>query len=98
MPTANRGLQANGLAMVNAAVKVLLRALQTLGPETEPGKDVLKAVTALSKHIPPGSTSPGVEQNSFNQLQTQQRQDAPMLQLMRAQSQGGAGLPQPKAA
>ena len=96
MPTPNRGLQANGLALISAAVKVLLRALQVLGPETEPGKDALKAVTALSKHIPPGSTSPGIENNSFQQLQQQQRQDAPMLNVMRAQSGGAA--PQPKAA
>ena len=90
MPTPNRGLQANGLALVSAAVKVLLRALQSLGPETDPGKDVLKAVTALSKHIPPGSTSPGIENNSFAQLQAQQRQEAPMLNLMRAQGQAKA--------
>ena len=94
MPTPNRGLQAAALAQVQQAVRILEKALPMLGVGTEQGKDVMKALTTLSKHIPAGSTSPGVESSALSQLLGQQRQDQPLLQMLRSQAaKGNAAAP-----
>ena len=90
MPQANRGLQAKGLTQVQTAVRILEQALPLLGADSDPGKDVMKALTSLSKHIPPGSTSPGVERTGLQSMMQQQRQDQPQAALLRALGQGGA--------
>lgn len=59
-----------------------------LGTGSEAGRDVLKALQNLSKHIPPGAMSQGVEQNALQGLLMRQRQMAPQIAAMRA-SQGG---------
>lgn len=89
LPSPNRGLQSKGLTQVQTAVRILEQALPLLGADTEPGKDVMKALTSLSKHIPAGSTSPGVERTGLQQMMQQQRQDQPQQALMKALSQGG---------
>jgi len=94
-PTPNRGLQAGALGIVAQAVRLLEKALPMLGAETEPGKDVMRALPMLSKHIPPGAMSPGVENTALQQLMMQQRQQAPMLQALRAMQGGQAGGGQP---
>lgn len=88
-PTPNRGLQAAALAKMQWAVKILTMALPDLGVETEPGKDVMKALQTLSKHIPPGSTSPGVDNAGLQQMMMQHKQDQPQNQLFRAMGAGG---------
>jgi len=93
-PSPNRGLQAQGLSQVQWAVRLLERALPSLGVETEVGKDVMQALTRLSKHIPAGSTSPGVDNSALSQITNQARQESPMLALLRAKMMGaqpGAG-------
>jgi len=94
-PTANRGNQASGLAWVGTAVRLLERALPLLGAGTEPGQAVMKALSSLSKHVPPGSTSPGVENSALQQAMMQQKAEQPMLQLLRSQGGGGGQPPQP---
>jgi hypothetical protein len=99
LPAANRGLQAKGLTQVQTAVRILEQALPLLGADSDPGRDVIKALTSLSKHIPPGSTSPGVERTGLQTMMQQQRQDQPNIALLRALGQGGggAGAPPPAA-
>lgn len=72
------------------AVRLLEKALPVMGVGTEVGKDIMKALTTLSKHVPPGATSAGVENSALSQMMMQQRQEAPMLALMRAQAAKGA--------
>lgn len=98
MPTPNRGLQANAIAQLTHCIRIMEKALPMVGVETEMGKDVMKALTTLSKHIAPGSGSPGVEQNALMQMMMQQKQDQPMQQLMRAQGGGQGQSPAPGAA
>ncbi len=95
MPTMNKGLQAAALAQVQWAVRLLEKSLPLIGSGTEPGKDIMKAITALTKHVPPGSTSPGVEQSSLQQMMMQQKQEQPEIARLRAMG-GGGGAPPPQ--
>jgi len=95
MPTANRGHQAAGLANVQWAVRLLEKSLPLVGAETEPGQAIMKAIQSLSKHVPAGSTSPGVENSALQQAMIQAKQEQPMISTLRSL---GQGQPQPGAA
>lgn len=99
MPTANAGHQAAGIARLSIAVKVLEETVPLLGVGSDAGKDALKALNTLSKHVPPGSVSPGIEANSAAQLMQRQRQMAPQIAALRAAGAGGqpagGGMPPP---
>ena len=69
----NKGLQSAALAKVQVAVRILEKALGDLGSSTDQGKELMKALTALGKMVPSGSTSPGVEQTALQQLMMQQK-------------------------
>lgn len=70
-----------------------------LGAGSEPGKDVLKSLTMLTKHVAPGNQSKGVEDAALQRLQTQNRQQGPQAaQLRAAMASQGGGAPQPQAA
>ena len=93
-PTPNRGLQAAGLAQVVWAIRLLEKALPSIGAATPPGKDILKAISSLTKHVPAGAASPGMEQTALQGLMQQSKQEAPQLQAMRAATaQGGPMTP-----
>lgn len=95
-PVPNKGLEVAGLARLSLVVKQLEQLVPLLGAGTEPGKEVLKALTALSKHVQPGTVPPGAEQNGLQNLMMKLRQNAPQLAAMRAamsKPQGGAGGP-----
>lgn len=101
MPTPDRGLQSAALAQVSWAVRILEKALPLLGAGSNPGKDVLKALQSLTKHVPPGSTMPGAENSVLQQMMMQGKQEQPMNQVLQAMGQGGApgggmGMPQPQ--
>jgi hypothetical protein len=82
---------------VSVAVRILEKALPMLGAETEPGIAVMKCITNLAKHVPQGSTSPGIENQALQGLMMQQKQEQPMLQTLRSMGQqpppGGAPPP-----
>jgi hypothetical protein len=88
MPTPNKGAEANGTALIQVAIKVLEKVIPMVGVTSEIGKDVIKSLNTLAKIAPPGSGSPGVEQNAMQNLMLQQKQDNPMLQQM-AKPQAG---------
>lgn len=87
MPTPNRGSQAAALAKVSSAVKLLETALPELGATTEPGQAVMKAIQSLAKHAPSGSIDKGVEATSLQTLMMANKQDNPMLNLLRSMGQ-----------
>lgn len=96
-PVPNKGLEAAGLAKLGLIVRLLESLIPALGSGTEAGKDVLKALTSLSKHVPPGAVSPGVENSSLMKLMQDQRQQQPQIAAMRQAMAGpqnsGAGAP-----
>ena len=92
-PVPNKGLEAAGMARLGMVVRLLESIVPQLGAGTEAGKDVLKALTSLSKHIPPGAVSPGVEQTSLMKLMQDQRQQQPQIAAMRAAMAGGQQNP-----
>jgi hypothetical protein len=100
-PVPNRGLQAAGLAKLGVVVKQLEGLLPVFGAGSDAGRDVLKALNSLSKHIQPGDVSQGVEQSALQELMTKLRQNAPQIAAARAAGQGGApggAAPQPGGA
>ena len=90
MPVANRGQEAAGLAMLSVAVKVLEKSFSLMGVATEPGKDILKALNVLSKHLPAGQVPTGVQNNAMQDTMDQNRKMAMLLPLLR---QGGGAPP-----
>lgn len=90
-PVPNRGLQAAGLAKLQVIVRQLEALLPTFGAGSDVGKDVLKALSGLSKHIQPGSVSPGVEQSALQEILMKSRQNA--LQMAAAKGMGQGGQP-----
>ena len=83
-PTPNRGLQAAALAQVVWAVRLLEKALPGIGAATPAGKDIMKAISNLTKHIPAGAASPGMEQTALQGLMQSAKQEAPQLQALKA--------------
>lgn len=94
-PVPNRGQEAQALAGLSVIVNGLLKLAPQFGAGTDVGQAVLKAVTALSKHVPPGSTSPGVEDNAMMRMQREQQQQKPMAAMMAARG-GQQQQPQPQ--
>lgn len=94
-PVPNQGHQAAGMAIMSQAIRLLEKALPMLGAESDAGREVLSALGRLAKHLPAGSTSPGVEMSSLQKLLMEQRQQNPMMALMRQQQQGGGVAPPP---
>ena len=93
-PVPNKGLEAAGLAKLGLIVRLLEQIVPLLGAGTEAGKDVLKCLTSLAKHIPPGAVSPGIEQSALQKLMLQQRQQGPQIANMRAaMAQPGGAAP-----
>lgn len=101
-PVPNKGLEAAGMARLGLIIRQMELVVPLLGAGTEAGRDVLKALTSLSKHVPPGAVSPGVEQSAMNQVQMKMKQQTPQLAQMRAaleqQQQQAPPEPTPDAA
>ena len=75
--------------MLSVAVKVLEKSFSLMGVATEPGKDILKALNVLSKHLPAGQVPTGVQNNAMQDTMDQNRKMAMLLPLLRGQG-GGA--------
>ena len=100
-PVPNKGLEAAGIAKLGLVVRQLEQLVPLLGVGSEPGKDVIKALTSLSKHVQPGAVSQGTQQTDLQNQMMKLRQMGPQLAQMR-QAAGGAkppeGAPPPTAA
>lgn len=94
-PVPNRGQEAAGLATLNVIVNALLKLAPQFGASSDVGRSVLKAVNDLSKHVPPGSTSSGVENNAMAKMMREHQQEQPMAQLMAAHGAQQPQQPQP---
>lgn len=72
-------------------IKQLEGLLPLVGSGSEIGKDVLKALNSLAKHVPSGSVTPAAEKNNIQQMMMRQQQNAQQMQAMKPQ---GAQQPQ----
>lgn len=101
-PVPNKGLEAAAMAKLGMIVRQLEQIVPLLGAGTEAGRDVLKSLTSLSKHVPPGAVSPGVEQSAMQKTMMQMKQQTPQIAALRAsmsgEKPGGESTPAPAAA
>lgn len=87
-----------GIQGLGLVVRGLEKLIPLFGASTPEGQDVVKALTMLARHVPPGAVTPAAERNSLQQMALQNQQRAAMMQkLQAAQAQGAAGQ-QPGAA
>ncbi len=98
-PTPNKGFEAAALKQVGLAVKQLTNTLSLAGATSDVGKDILKAINILVKHIPSGAVTPADEKASLEKQMTQNTQNSQMMQQMKqGAAQGGGQPPQAAAA
>ena len=91
-PTPNKGFEAAGLQQLGLAIRQLEKLVPMLGVGSEPGKDVMKALNMLSKHVPSGAVTPAAEKNSIEKMAMQNAQQGQQMQQMRKSMAGpGAG-------
>lgn len=92
------GNVAAGLMMVKSASEMLNKALQSLGVESREAKDVRRALDALTKHIPQGGTTTGVQQTQFGDMLRSTGRNALLQQIIGARGgqpqQGGGAMNQ----
>jgi hypothetical protein len=74
------------------AVKQLEMLVPMLGSGSEVGKDVLKALNMLVKHVPVGGASPAAEKNQIEQMAMQNAQRSQQVQQMRQQPAAGGQM------
>jgi hypothetical protein len=79
-------------------IQQLQEILPQVGASSDAGQAVLKALTSLSKFVPPGSVTPAAQKQQLErmaQAQQQGNQQMQALQQQRMGAQGGAGGGQP---
>ena len=62
------------------------------------GKDILKAINMLVKHVPSGAVTPADEKANLERMQMQNTQNGQMQQQMKAGAAQGGQPPQAAAA
>ena len=100
IPQPNRGNEAAGLARLGIIVRLMEETVPLIGASSEPGKELLRALSSLAKHVPPGAVSPSIEQNAMQKMAMQQRQMGPQIAAMRQMGAGGSpsgAPPQPSS-
>ena len=90
-PTPNRGYEAAAQQRVGALVNQMMDIVKLTGVSSELGQALLKAVTGLSKHVPPGTVSNAQERNALEKAQLQNRENGAMQQQLRQMGQQGQG-------
>jgi len=95
-PTPNPGLGVAAVGQITWAVKLLETALPLVGASSEIGKDVMKALQSLTKHVQ-GPELPGVDNTTLQNAAMANTKDQGLMQLLRGQDMGAAGAPPPGA-
>jgi hypothetical protein len=90
-PTPNKGFEAAGLQRLGLIIKQLEQLVPQFGSASEPGKDVLKALNMLAKHVPSGASTPGAERTNIDRMSMQNTQNNHAMQQMRQQQAAGGG-------
>ena len=98
-PTPNKGFEAAALKRVGLVVKQLTDILSLAGATSDVGKDILKAINMLVKHVPSGAVTPADERAGLERQMMQNTQNSQMQQQMKqGAAQGGGQPPQAAAA
>lgn len=99
-PTPNKGYEAAAMQRVGVLVKQMTEILPMVGATSDIGQALMKSISALAKHVPPGSTNNAAEKNAIEKMAIQNQQNGQMQQQLKAQPP--ASMPQapqmPKAA
>jgi hypothetical protein len=82
---------AQGLMQIKTAVDMMQSALPNLAPGSQQHKDVLNALNRLSRHLPQGAPTAGVQQTQLGDLLRSTIRNALMQKLMG--QKGAAGAP-----
>ena len=82
---------ASGLMMLKNAVDMLQNALPSLPAGSQQHKDVLKSLTTLSRHLPQGAPTAGVQQTQLGDMLRNTIRNALMQRIM--SQRGGGGTP-----
>jgi hypothetical protein len=92
-PTPNKGYEAQGIQRLGVVIKQLTEIFSMMGPGSEEGKDVLKALNMLAKHVPPGAVSPAGEKNSIEAMMMKAQQNAGQMNALKQPGPPTAGGP-----
>ena len=87
-PSPNLGAQAQGMAYMAVAVRLLSMAAQHVDPGSPAGKAVFRSIESLTRQMPAGAASPGVEKMALMTLMQSQQRGAAGAQL-----HGGGVMP-----
>ena len=87
-----QGTQANALMQIKSAIDMIQGAIPGLPTGSEIHRDALRAVTQLSRHMPQGIPSAGVQQTQLQNMLRNTMRNA-LLQRVMAQQGGGPGGP-----
>lgn len=87
-PSGNPGMAADAMSKVREAVHLLELALPNLPTGSDPHKDVLDAISKLSKSVPPTEAVPGVQTTQLLGLTQRAAQQAPLQALARSMGEG----------
>lgn len=100
MPVANRGFEAAAQAKLAVLVQAITGLLPAMPAGSDMARDVREAINKMSKHVPPGAVSQGIQSMSAQQMALQQRQNAPQIAAMRGaqMNQVPQAAPPPAAA
>ena len=89
------GAQAAALMTVKKALDMLQTALPQLGMGGDVHKDVMQAITRLSRHLPQGIPTAGLQQQGLQDMMRNTQRNA-LLQRVMANQQGGGGQQPPQ--
>jgi hypothetical protein len=85
------GNTANSMNQLLMAIQAIQQAVQGLQPGTPLHRDALKAATSLSRHLPQGAPTAGVQLTGMRDLMQQIMRSPFMAQIMQQLSGGGGG-------
>lgn len=97
-PSPNRGYEAAAAQRLGLVIKQLTDLLPLAGATSEIGKDILKALSTLGKHVPSGSVSPAAEKSNIERMSMQNTQQNAQMQALKQQGAGAAQGAPPAAA
>jgi hypothetical protein len=86
-----------GMQRLGVALKALESLVPQLGSGSDAGKDVLKCIGMLAKHIQPGAVTPAAEKNTLQEQMMRNQQNTNMQQAMRQKMQQQQTPQQPAA-
>jgi hypothetical protein len=88
--TPGPGNMAQGLMMLKQAVDMIHAALPNLDASSQQHKDAVKALSSITKHLPGGAPTAGVQQTQLQDMLRNTQRNA-LLQKLMAQRQAGGG-------